>query len=141
MEAMMKKTLSLIAVMLLVGCQSHSKQIARQSFRFPTASEIRSQCESQTSSQVANKDTHLWLCQVVSAIQYRFFDADAYHGKTCDLIITQPLGQPPTNVTAQGGDADLCAVAIDAVKQAIDANTFPMRPAYLKEQMPVRFAP
>lgn len=83
----------------------------------------------------------MWLCQVVSAIQYRFFDADAYHGKTCDLIITQPLGQPPTNVTAQGGDAELCAVAIDAVKQAIDANTFPMRPAYLKEKMPVRFAP
>lgn len=137
----MKKTLYILAVMLLVGCQSHTKQLARQAFKFPTASEIKNQCEAQTLAQAANRETQIWLCQTVTAIQYRFFDADSYHGKTCDLVITQPLGKQPTSVAAHGGDQGLCDAAIEATKQAIDANTFPMRPVNLNDQIPVRFAP
>ncbi|WP_338458652.1 cell envelope integrity TolA C-terminal domain-containing protein [Pantoea sp. Nvir] len=127
--------------MLSVGCQSHPKQLARQAFKFPTATEITNQCEAQTPAQAANRETQIWLCQTVTAIQYRFFDADSYHGKTCDLVITQPVGNQPTSVTAHGGNPDLCEAAIEATKQAIDANTFLMRPANLNDQIPVRFAP
>lgn len=138
---MMKKTLCILAIMLSVGCQSHTKQVARQTFSFPTASQIKSQCETQTLPQSANRETQVWLCQSVTAIQYRFFDADMYQGKTCDLLITQPLGKPPVSVTSRGGDPALCAAAIEATNQAIGSNTFPMRPAYLKDEIPVRFAP
>jgi len=137
----MKKTLCILAVMLSVGCQSHTKQLARQAFKFPTASEIKGQCEAQTPPQTANRETLIWLCQTVTAIQYRFFDADSYHGKTCDLMVTQPLDKQPTSIKARGGDPGLCAAAIEATKQAIESKTFPFRPASLKDEIPVRFAP
>jgi outer membrane biogenesis lipoprotein LolB len=141
MEAMMKKSLYLIAALLLVGCQSNNGRHPNRPFKFPTALEIQSQCESQIPAQAASRDTNLWLCQVVTAIQYRFFDADKYQGKTCDLVIMQPLGKLPVSITSKGGDPDLCVAAIEATKQAIESNTFSMRPAYLKDEIPMRFAP
>lgn len=141
MEAMMKKSLCLIAITLLVGCQSTNARHTNKPFKFPTASEIKSQCESQAPEKAANRDTNVWLCQAVTAIQYRFFDADKYQGKTCDLVITQPFGMQPTGIIAQGGDPALCAAAIEATKQAIDSGTFPLRPSSLKDEIPVRFAP
>lgn len=141
MEAIMNKTLCLLAVMFLVSCQSHKKQLARQAFNFPTASEIRYQCEAQTPQQSVNRENQTWLCQTATAIQYRFFDADSYHGKTCDLIIIQPLGKLPTSINSRGGDPGLCVAAIDATKQAIESKTFPLRPASLKDEIPVHFAP
>lgn len=137
----MKTTLSLIAILLLVGCQSTKGRHTNKPLKFPTASEIKSQCESQTPAQAESRETNVWLCQAVTAIQYRFFDADMYQGKTCDLVITQPFGIQPTGITAQGGDPTLCAAAIEATTQAIDSGTFPMRPASLKDEIPVRFAP
>ena len=137
----MKKTFCILVVLMSVGCQPHTKQSSKQSFNFPTASEIKSQCETQTPVQVASRETRIWLCQSVSAIQYRFFDSDKYKGKTCDIIITQPLGRQPTGVTAHGGDPELCNAAVEAITQAIDSKTFPMRPESMKDEIPVRFAP
>jgi len=145
MEAMMKKSICLALIILLAGCQSNPQSQARlkakQFAKFPTAVEMKNQCESQTSSKTENKETLLWLCQFTSAIQYRFFDADLYRGKSCDLLVTQPLGQKPTGVVATGGDPKLCVAAIDAIKQAIDADTIPMRPANMPDTLPVRFKP
>lgn len=137
----MKKALCLIAITLLVGCQSTNVRHTNKPFKFPTASEIKSQCESQVPEKAANRDTNVWLCQAVTAIQYRFFDADLYQGKTCDLVINQPLDKPPASIISKGGDPALCAAAIEATNQAIESNTFPMRPAYLKDEIPVRFVP
>lgn len=137
----MKKTLTFICLILLAGCQAHTKQTLGKPLSFPTALEIKSQCESETPQQVESRELHVWMCQSVTAIQNRFFDADKYQGKTCDIVITQPLGKQPTNVSTNGGDPDLCKVALEATEQAIDSGTFPLRPASLKEKMIVHFAP
>lgn len=137
----MKKTLTFICLILLAGCQTHTKQTPGKALSFPTALEIKNQCELETPQQVESRELHVWMCQSVTAIEYRFFDADKYQGKTCDIVITQPLGKQPANVNAEGGDPALCTVALKATEQAINSGTFPMRPATLKDKFILHFAP
>ncbi|PLR36542.1 hypothetical protein CYR40_06095 [Chimaeribacter arupi] len=140
----MKKAYRVIAALTaltLLGCQNHTKRAFPLPSEFPTASEIKSDCESQNSTASEQREVMVWYCQVHNAIQYRFFDAKTYHGKVCDLAITQPQGKPPVSIKAQGGDPELCAVAIETIKQAIKSDTFPMRPAGLKDVILVHFAP
>jgi len=145
MEAMMKKSFFLALVVLLAGCQSNPQSQARlkekQSFKFPTAVELKNQCESQIPQAKADRDTLLWVCQFTSAIQYRLLDTDLYRGKICTLQVTQPLGQQPTDVMVLEGNQKLCAAAVDAIKGAIESETFPMRPKSMNEVIPVRVAP
>jgi len=145
MEAMMKKAFFLALVVLLAGCQSNPQSQARlkakQSSKFPTAVELKNQCESQIPQAKADRDTLLWVCQFTSAIQYRLFDTDLYRGKICTLQVTQPVGQQPTDVMVLEGNQKLCAAAVDAIKGAIESETFPMRPKSMNEVIPVRIAP
>lgn len=141
----MKKSLCLALIVLLAGCQANPQSQARlkakQSAKFPTAVEMKNQCESQTPEGKADRDTLLWICQFTSAIQHRLFDIDLYRGKTCILQVTQPLGQQPTDVMVLDGNQKLCTAAVEAIKGAIEAETFPMRPKSMNEVIPVRFAP
>ncbi|WP_233207413.1 cell envelope integrity TolA C-terminal domain-containing protein [Pantoea sp. ICBG 1758] len=142
---MMKKSFFLALVVLLAGCQSNPQsQVrlkAKQSSKFPTAVELKNQCESQIPQAKADRDTLLWVCQFTSAIQYRLFDTDLYRGKICTLQVTQPVGQQPTDVMVLEGNQKLCAAAVDAIKGAIESETFPMRPKSMNEVIPVRVAP
>ncbi|PPC64087.1 hypothetical protein C1Y41_05460 [Pantoea sp. ICBG 1758] len=141
----MKKSFFLALVVLLAGCQSNPQsQVrlkAKQSSKFPTAVELKNQCESQIPQAKADRDTLLWVCQFTSAIQYRLFDTDLYRGKICTLQVTQPVGQQPTDVMVLEGNQKLCAAAVDAIKGAIESETFPMRPKSMNEVIPVRVAP
>jgi len=145
MEAMMKKSIFLALVVLLAGCQSNPQSQARlkakQSSKFPTAVELKNQCESQIPQGKADRNTLVWVCQFTSAIQYRLFDIDLYRGKTCTLQVTQPLGQQPTDVMVIEGNQKLCTAAVEAIKGAIESEAFPMRPKSMNEVIPVRFAP
>ncbi|WP_312118676.1 cell envelope integrity TolA C-terminal domain-containing protein [Pantoea vagans] len=138
---MMKKIIALTAVLVTSGCHTSANQIRQQGIETPGASEIKSQCESQTPPHIQEREIQLWLCQAVTAIQYRFFDADTYRGKTCDVRIRQPAGEAPVSIRVQAGDPALCTAAIESIKQAVDAHTFPMRPAFLKDEIPIHFAP
>lgn len=141
----MKKSLCLALIVLLAGCQANPQSQARlkakQSAKFPTAVEMKNECESQTPVGEADRDTLVWVCQFTSAIQHRLFDIDLYRGKTCILQVTQPLGQQPTDVMVLDGNQKLCTTAVEAIKGAIEAETFPMRPKSMNEVIPVRFAP
>ena len=141
----MKKSLCLALIVLLAGCQANPQSQARlkakQSAKFPTAVEMKNQCESQTPEGKADRDTLVWVCQFASAIQHRLFDIDLYRGKTCILQVTQPLGQQPTDVMVLDGNQKLCTAAVEAIKEAIESETFPMRPKSMNEVIPVRFAP
>ncbi|PLR40727.1 hypothetical protein CYR55_05455 [Chimaeribacter californicus] len=137
----MRKAYCVIAALTLFGCQTHTTRGLTPRSEFPTASEIKSYCESQNSTVSEKREIIVWYCQVHTAIQYRFFDAKTYHGKVCDLAITQPQGKPPVSIKAQGGDPELCATAIEAIKQAAESDTFPMRPVGLKDDILVHFAP
>ncbi|WP_286876707.1 MULTISPECIES: cell envelope integrity TolA C-terminal domain-containing protein [Pantoea] len=141
----MKKSLCLALIVLLAGCQANPQSQARlkakQSAKFPTAVEMKNQCESQTPEGKADRDTLLWICQFTSAIQHRLFDIDLYRGKTCILQVTQPLGQQPTDVMVLDGNQKLCAAAVEAINGAIESETFPMRPKSMNEVIPIRFAP
>ena len=137
----MKRIIALTAALAVSGCHMSTNHIRQKGIKTPDASEIKSQCESQTPQQTQERETQLWLCQAVTAIQYRFFDADNYRGKTCDVRIRQPEGEPPISINVQGGDPALCAAAIEAIKQAANAHTFPMRPAFMKDEIPIHFAP
>ncbi|ORM79785.1 hypothetical protein HA43_02940 [Pantoea eucrina] len=141
----MKKSFFLALVVLLAGCQSNPQSQARlkakQSSKFPTAVGLKNQCESQIPQAKADRDTLLWVCQFTSAIQYRLFDTDLYRGKICTLQVTQPVGQQPTDVMVLEGNQKLCAAAVDAIKGAIESETFPMRPKSMNEVIPVRVAP
>jgi len=145
MEAIMKKSLCLALIVLLAGCQANPQSQARlkakQSAKFPTAVEMKNECESQTPEGKADRDTLVWICQFTSAIQHRLFDIDLYRGKTCILQVTQPLGQQPTDVMVLDGNQKLCTAAVEAIKGAIESETFPMRPKSMNEVIPVRFAP
>lgn len=141
----MKKSFFLALVVLLAGCQSNPQSQARlkakQSSKFLTAVELKNQCESQIPQAKADRDTLLWVCQFTSAIQYRLFDTDLYRGKICTLQVTQPVGQQPMDVMVLEGNQKLCAAAVDAIKGAIESQTFPMRPKSMNEVIPVRVAP
>lgn len=141
----MKKSLCLALIVLLAGCQANPQSQARlkakQSAKFPTAVEMKNECESQTPEGKADRDTLVWICQFTSAIQHRLFDIDLYRGKTCILQVTQPLGQQPTDVMVLDGNQKLCTAAVEAIKGAIESETFPMRPKSMNEVIPVRFAP
>ncbi|KAA5948327.1 hypothetical protein F3I27_08850 [Pantoea sp. Bo_2] len=115
--------------------------IRQQGIKTPVTSEIKSQCESQTSRQIQECETQLWLCQAVTAKQYRFSDADTYRGKTCDARIRQSAGEPPVSIVVQAGDPALCTAAVESIKEAVDAHSFLMSPAFLKDEIPIHFAP
>lgn len=138
---MMKKIIALTAVLAVSGCHMSTNHIRQQGIKTPDVSEIKSQCEAQTPQHIQERETQLWLCQAVTAIQYRFFDADSYRGKTCDVRIRQPAGEPPVSIDVQAGDPALCTAAIESIKQAVEAQTFPMRLAFLKDEFPIHFAP
>lgn len=59
-----------------------------------------------------------YLNQITSAIQSKFYDADLYKGKTCNLRIKLAPDGVLISVTEEGGDPALCQAALAAAKQA-----------------------
>lgn len=124
---MMKKLLCVLAVMILAGCQ------ALKASKPPVAT--------YASTHPATEQEY--LVSAVTAIQVRFYDADLYRGRECNLRLHQVNGNLPDSVTAEGGDPKLCEAAIVATKQAIEQGAFPYRPSgsKLPESTPFKIAP
>ncbi|EOI6419380.1 cell envelope integrity protein TolA, partial [Yersinia enterocolitica] len=59
-----------------------------------------------------------YLGQVTAAIQSKFYDADLYKGRTCNLRIKLAPDGLLIDVTQEGGDPALCQAAIAAAKLA-----------------------
>lgn len=59
-----------------------------------------------------------YLGQITAAIQSKFYDADLYKGRTCDLRIKLAPDGLLIDVKAEGGDPALCQAALAAAKQA-----------------------
>ncbi|WP_339057908.1 cell envelope integrity protein TolA [Candidatus Regiella endosymbiont of Tuberolachnus salignus] len=69
-------------------------------------------------SGASGADINGYLGQITAAIQSRFYDADLYKGRTCDLRIKLAPEGGLISVVAEGGDSALCQAAIAAAKQA-----------------------
>ncbi|WP_158785160.1 cell envelope integrity protein TolA, partial [Pantoea sp. BAV 3049] len=59
-----------------------------------------------------------YLGQVQGAIQSKFYDADTFKGRTCDVHIKLAPDGLLISATAAGGDAALCQAAINAAHMA-----------------------
>nr|WP_307986775.1 cell envelope integrity protein TolA [Yersinia pestis] len=69
-------------------------------------------------SGASGADISGYLGQITGAIQSKFYDADLYKGRTCDLRIKLAPDGLLIDVKAEGGDPALCQAAIAAAKQA-----------------------
>jgi len=69
-------------------------------------------------SGASGADINGYLGQITAAIQSRFYDADLYKGRTCDLRIKLAPEGGLISVVAEGDDSALCQAAIAAAKQA-----------------------
>lgn len=123
----MKKLLCVLALLALVGCQSHSGGR-------PTGS-IKSSVRPSTDQE--------YVANAIYAIQSQFYDADNFKGRECNLRLHQAFNEMPDSVMADGGDPKLCEAAITATKQAIDYGSFPYKPASSKlpDSIPFKIAP
>jgi len=138
---MMKKIVVLTFALVLSGCHTRTNPINHKGIKSPDASEIKSQCEAQTPQQTQQREVMLWICQASTSIQHRFFDADTYRGKTCDVRIKLAQRDHPVKINVVGGDPDLCVAATEAINQAVDNNTFPVGRPFQKDSMTIHFAP
>jgi len=78
---------------------------------------------------------------VVGAIQSRFYDADLYKGKECNLRIKLAPDGLLIDVKSEGGDPALCQAAIAAAKQARIPKP-PSQAVYeVFKNAPMRFKP
>lgn len=59
-----------------------------------------------------------YLGQVKGAIQSKFYDADTFAGKTCDVRIKLAPDGLLISATPAGGDEALCQAAINAARTA-----------------------
>ncbi|MDR6297761.1 cell envelope integrity TolA C-terminal domain-containing protein [Pantoea dispersa] len=125
----MKKILCTLAMLVLVGCQSHSSSK-------PPVSDYAS------THPVTVQE---YLKSVTSALQVRLYDADSFRGKYCDLVINQKDGQLPNSVSSTAGDEGLCKSTVAAAKKAIDDKAYPYKPSdpkqHLQDELPIRFSP
>lgn len=69
-------------------------------------------------SGASGSEINGYLGQITAAIQSRFYDANLYRGRKCDLRIQLSPEGILMSVTAEGGDPALCQAAIAAAKQA-----------------------
>ncbi|MEA9445030.1 cell envelope integrity protein TolA [Candidatus Fukatsuia symbiotica] len=69
-------------------------------------------------SGASGSEINGYLGQITAAIQSRFYDANLYRGRKCDLRIQLSPEGILMGVTAEGGDPALCQAAIAAAKQA-----------------------
>ncbi|WP_115765502.1 cell envelope integrity protein TolA, partial [Pantoea agglomerans] len=95
----------------------------------------------QKKAGASGAEINSYMGQVVSAIQSRFYDADLYRGKTCDLRIKLAPDGLLIDVKSEGGDPALCQAAIAAAKQARIPKP-PSQAVYeVFKNAPMRFKP
>ncbi|WP_037386502.1 cell envelope integrity protein TolA, partial [Serratia sp. DD3] len=82
-----------------------------------------------------------YLGQITAAIQSKFYDADLYKGRTCDLRIKLAPDGLLIDIKSEGGDPALCQAAIAAAKQAHIPK--PPTPAVYEvfKNVPITFKP
>ncbi|THD29352.1 cell envelope integrity protein TolA, partial [Pantoea sp. R102] len=95
----------------------------------------------QKKAGASGAEVNAYLGQITSAIQSRFYDADLYRGKSCDLRIKLAPDGLLIDVKAEGGDPALCQAAITAAKQARIPKP-PSQAVYeVFKNAPMRFKP
>lgn len=123
----MKKLMVVLAVLAVVGCQAHTANSP------PVANY----------ASVHPQTDHDYLVSAVSAVQSQLYDADLYKGRECNVKLHQVNGKLPDSVSSDGGDSQLCEIAISATKQAISNGSFPYKPASSKfpDNIALKIAP
>ncbi|HAT24029.1 MAG TPA: cell envelope integrity protein TolA, partial [Pantoea septica] len=95
----------------------------------------------QKKAGASGAEINSYLGQVVGAIQSRFYDADTYKGKECNLRIKLAPHGLLIDVKSEGGDPALCQAAIAAAKQAHIPKP-PSQAVYeVFKNAPMRFKP
>uniref|UniRef100_UPI000535278D cell envelope integrity protein TolA n=1 Tax=Pantoea septica TaxID=472695 RepID=UPI000535278D len=95
----------------------------------------------QKKAGASGAEINSYLGQVVGAIQSRFYDADTYKGKECNLRIKLAPDGLLIDVKSEGGDPALCQAAIAAAKQAHIPKP-PSQAVYeVFKNAPMRFKP
>lgn len=107
----MKKLVCLLAVLILVGCQSHKQQ-------------------SLTSKQQQTlPNINRWASDFKEAVEQRLTSASDYDGKICTIRVHQPKGtRKISSVSGVEGDPGLCNAAIKAIQAASDDGVLPLTP-------------
>ena len=93
---------ALCALLLLSGC----------------ANKVNSQVTTPTKGPELNKAIRDYASDIQSAIEWHFETQPSFKGKICDLRIKLAHDGRLLGVIAEGGDPELCAKAIEAVKLA-----------------------
>lgn len=69
-------------------------------------------------NNVSTTDINRYLRQITYSIQSRFYNADLYKGRICELRIKLSPEGELISIVEEGGDSGLCQAAIIAAKQA-----------------------
>ena len=118
----MKKLVCLLAVLILVGCQSHNKK-------------------SLTATQQKKlNNINSWVSDFQEAVEQRLPSASQFAGKICTIRVHQPKGTNEiSNMYSEGGDAGLCDAALKALRAASDDGALPLTPDAVGENFSLDF--
>lgn len=142
-KLVMKKILVSVISALIAGCTVHTeppKTCTTKSLQeLQTEADVDHALKGLHSYKAKSKatTTQEWFSDAVMRVQSKFYDADLYRGRNCDLVMNLDDDGNVLSVNSKGGDPMLCHAAIAAVKKA----SFSPLPENTPHEIPMRFMP